>query len=187
MSDPVLSERRIILGLTGSIAAYKTCELVRRLRGLGAEVRVVMTVNAMRFVGEETMQCLSGKRVLTDMFGSGSEEVPRHLSVRDWADLIVVAPATANIIGKAASGIADDLLSTIILSAMQKVVFAPAMNSGMYENLLVQENIATLRRAGCQFVGPQRGVLASGDEGTGRLADTNAIIQTIEDVLKDAS
>jgi len=186
MSEPVLSERRIILGVTGSIAAYKACELLRRLRELGAQVRVAMTVNAMRFVGEETMQCLSGQKVLTDMFGAASERVPRHLSLRDWADLILIAPATANIIGKAAAGIADDLLSTTILSAMEKVVFAPAMNSAMYQNPVVQENIAKLRRAGCEFVGPSRGVLASGEEGTGRLADTNLIIQKIEDILKDA-
>lgn len=186
MSHPSLSERRIVLGVSGSIAAYKACELVRRLRDAGAEVRVVMTANALRFVGADTLRSLSGHRVSTAMFTSESEPIPEHLSLKQWADLIVIAPATANIIGKAAAGIADDLLSAAILSAFPRVLFAPAMNSAMYRNPVLQENVAKLRRLGCEFVGPEAGLLACGEEGPGRLADTDVILERIQAALTDA-
>jgi len=184
MSEVALSKRRVILGITGSVAAYKACELVRRLKQAGAEVRVVMTENARRFVGEACLLPLSENRVVTDLFGAPDQWVANHISLSRWADLLLIAPATANIIGKAAAGIADDVLSTAILSARCKIVFAPAMNSAMYENPVVQENIAKLRRIGCEFVGPEAGPLACGEEGVGRLADVTVILEKVESILK---
>ncbi len=184
MSDTSLSERHIVLGVTGSVAAYKACHLIRRLRDAGAEVRVVMTANAGRFVGEETMRALSGNRVISDLFVGGDEWVANHIELGRWADLLLIAPATANIIGKAASGIADDVLSTAILSARCKIVFAPAMNTAMYDNAIVQGNIEKLRGVGCEFVPPEPGALACGERGTGRLADVDAILETVQRILR---
>lgn len=186
MSDRPLSDRKVVLGITGSIAAYKACDLVRKLKDAGAEVKVVMTANASRFLSENTMQSLSGNPVLTEMFARPSQFVAEHVSLSKWADVILVAPATANIIGKAAAGIADDLLSTTILSAIRKVVFAPAMNSAMYENPFVQENIGRLSRVGCQFVGPESGPLLCGDEGAGRLAEPDLILEKVKSYLNRA-
>ncbi len=185
MNATPLPERRILLGVTGSIAAYKACGLVRKLTGAGAQVRVVMTANALRFVGAHTLQCLSGHRVLTAMFSPQSEPIPEHVSLTRWADLILIAPATANIIGKAAAGIGDDLVSAILLAAIPRVMFAPAMNSAMYQNPILQENVAKLRRLGCEFVGPATGFLACDEEGPGRLADAHVILQRIQAVLTD--
>jgi phosphopantothenoylcysteine decarboxylase/phosphopantothenate--cysteine ligase len=184
MSNSYLTNRKIVLGITGSIAAYKACEVLRTLKDAGAEVRVMMTPNSRRFLGEATMQCLSRNEVRTDMFASPVQSLPDHLSLSQWADVILIAPATANVIGKAAAGIADDIVSTTILAAIQKVVFAPAMNPAMYENPVVQENIAKLRRVGCEFAGPETGVLASGERGVGRLASPDLILQTVISVLK---
>lgn len=182
----MLSQRKVVLGVTGSIAAYKACDLVRKLRDAGAEIRVVMTANARSFVGASTLQSLSGNKVVTDKFASPAEPVPEHLSLSQWADVILIAPATANIIGKAAAGIGDDVLSTTILSAIQKVVFAPAMNSAMYENPVVRDNISKLRQIGCEFVEPEAGFLACGEEGVGRLADADTIIEKLKGVVKEA-
>ncbi len=184
MNDRPFSDKRIVLGITGSIAAYKACELVRRLKDAGAEVKVVMTENASKFIGENTLLSLSGNKVVTNMFPSDEEWMPDHISLAGWADLILIAPATANILGKAASGIADDVLSTTILCARCKVVFAPAMNSAMYENPIVQENIAKLRRLGYEFVEPEAGFLACGEEGVGRLADISTILEKLKASLE---
>lgn len=178
-----LSKRRIVLGVSGSIAAYKACDLVRKLRQAGAEVKVVMTRNARRFIDHATMASLSGNSVVTDIFASSFEWAPQHVSLSQWGEILLIVPATANIIGKAAAGIADDILSTTILSARCKVVFAPAMNSAMYENPIVQENIKKLQRVGCEFVGPETGPLACGEEGVGRLADIPAILEKLKSVL----
>jgi phosphopantothenoylcysteine decarboxylase/phosphopantothenate--cysteine ligase len=184
MSSGSLSERNILLGITGSVAAYKAAELVRRLRDAGADVRVIMSHNATRFLGEQTLLSLSGNKVITDLFGSGDEWASNHISLSQWAHVLLIAPASANIIGKAASGIADDIVSTVILSARCKVVFAPAMNAAMYQNPIVQENIGKLRRAGCEFIGPETGALACGEEGIGRLADVSSILAHLDNILK---
>jgi phosphopantothenoylcysteine decarboxylase/phosphopantothenate--cysteine ligase len=183
MSRRELSKRKVLLGVTGSIAAYKACMLVRLLKAAGADVRVIMTASASHFVGETTLACLSGNAVSKDLFDSGTPCEADHISLSNWADIIVVAPATANIIGKAAAGLADDLLSTTILSGIQKVLFAPAMNAAMYSNPLVQQNIEKLRGAGCAFVGPESGELACGEEGAGRLAEPELIVETIKATL----
>ncbi len=187
MSDDVLSKRRVLLGITGSIAAYKACELVRRLKDAGAEVRVVMTQHAAKFVGQATLLSLSGNRVSTDLFAPPDQWVPDHISLSRWAEVLLVAPATANIIGKVASGIADDLLSTTILSCRCRVLFAPAMNSAMYEHPVVQDNITKLRKLGFEFISPETGPLACGEEGVGRLADLNAILEKLRSVLSPKS
>jgi len=184
MSESSLSKRNILVGITGSVAAYKACDLVRRLTEAGAEVRIVMTENARRFLGETTLAALSGNRVVTGLFTGAEDWMPQHISLGRWAEAVVIAPATANIIGKAAAGIADDILSTIILSASCVVVFAPAMNTAMYEHVIVQENIAKLRRAGCEFVEPEAGILACGEEGVGRLASTDAILEKLKSILQ---
>jgi len=187
MNDRPFSNKKVLLGITGSMAAYKACELVRRLKDGGAEIKVVMTQNALKFLGETTLLSLSGNKVVTDTFASGEEWVADHISLTRWADVVLIAPATANIIGKVSSGIANDILSTTILSARCKVVFAPAMNSAMYENAIVQENIARLRRLGYEFVEPEAGFLACGEEGIGRLADTNMIVEKLKAVLQQTS
>jgi phosphopantothenoylcysteine decarboxylase/phosphopantothenate--cysteine ligase len=186
----MLTGKTIILGVTGSIAAYKTAEIIRRLKNLNANVRVVMTVNASKFIGELTLQTLSQNPVYTNMFSnSGSLEDPlTHISISDSADLFLVAPATANIIGKVASGIADDLLSTTLLSVGNKpVLMAPAMNERMYKSHLYKHNEKKLRIAGIKFINPEYGKLACGEEGDGRLASVETIIQRVINALAESN
>jgi len=183
MTEESLSDRKIVLGITGSIAAYKACELLRDLKKAGAQVRTVLTRNARRFVGETALECLSGNKVHTDMFDSPCQSLPDHVFLSEWAEVILVAPATANIIGKAAAGIADDLLSSIILAGMPKVAFAPAMHSAMFHSPVVRHNIDKLRGMGCQFIGPQYGPLASGEAGEGRLAEIGLILEKVHALL----
>jgi len=182
----MLTGKTIILGVTGSIAAYKAAEIVRRLKDLNANVRVVMTVNAAKFIGETTLRTLSDNPVYIDMFPDSCElEHPiTHISISDSADLFLVAPATANIIGKVASGIADDLLSTTLLSTGNKpVLMAPAMNEKMYKSHIYSHNEKKLQIAGVKFINPEYGKLACGKEGEGRLASVDSIIQHVVDVL----
>lgn len=183
MSNRTLSQRNVLLGITGSIAAYKACHLVRKLTARGAAVRVIMTSNARRLLSEAAIACLSGNEVLTEQFSFGTTTLAHHVVLSEWADVLIVAPATANIIGKAAAGIGDDLLSTTILTSLPQVVFAPAMHSSMYTNPIVQENITKLRAAGCQFIGPAEGALASGAEGIGRLAAPDVVLSRLETIL----
>ncbi|MFH1009576.1 MAG: bifunctional phosphopantothenoylcysteine decarboxylase/phosphopantothenate--cysteine ligase CoaBC [Candidatus Latescibacterota bacterium] len=175
--------RNIIVGVTGGIAAYKAAELVRALRKRDAETAVVMTESAKRFITPLTMETVSGRAVATELFPPNKRVGVRHISMAEWASLIVVAPATANFIGKVASGIADDLLSTIVMAACGPVLFAPAMNDRMWTNPIVQRNIHALQDAGMLFVEPETGVLASGKIGTGRLAGIDRIVKTVENIL----
>lgn len=169
-----LKEKKVLLGVTGGIAAYKSAELLRLLIKEGAKVRVVMTQSAAKFVSPLTFQALSGNPVITDLFSdvSGID----HIEHTDWADIFIVAPATANIIGKMASGIGDDPLSTMALAFDGRFLIAPAMNSKMYKNPIVQENIDRLQSHGYQFVGPEAGDLACGEEGIGRMSEPEAIL-----------
>jgi phosphopantothenoylcysteine decarboxylase/phosphopantothenate--cysteine ligase len=175
--------RKILIGVTGCIAAYKACELVSRLRQGGAEIRVVMTVKAREFVAPLSFRVLSGGPVFTDMFEAPRAFDPAHVSLAEWADIVVLAPATANSIGKIACGLADDLLSCVVMATKAPVLFAPAMNVNMYENRIVQENIRKLKAFGYSFVGPEEGHLACGYEGAGRLAATEAIISSIAELM----
>jgi len=165
----------VVLGVCGGIAAYKAAELTRELIREGAEVRVVMTQNATRFVTPLTFQVLSGRRVLTDTFGDDGYDM-NHIALADYAELMIIAPATANMVGKAASGIADDLLSTTVMTLRCPVLFCPAMNAAMYESPIVQDNLGKLRRAGFHVLEPAVGDLACGVSGKGRLPEISLIV-----------
>jgi phosphopantothenoylcysteine decarboxylase/phosphopantothenate--cysteine ligase len=173
----VLAGREIVLGVTGGIAAYKACEIVREIRKEGGNVRVVMTASATRFVTPLTFQTLSGNPVVTELFDLISESEIGHISLAQRADLVMVAPATANILGKVRNGIADDMLSTVLMATGAPVLFAPAMNSQMYASAAVQENLERLRARGFHFVDPGEGELACGTVGPGRLADPARIVE----------
>lgn len=179
-----LQGRRVLLGVTGGIAAYKACILVRLLRMQGASVRVVMTRSAERFVGPATFAALSDHRVYTDLFEEPG--VVLHVRLAHEADIAVVAPATANVIAKLAQGIADDLLTSTLLEATCPLVLAPAMHTGMWEHPATQANVNALASRGARIVGPAHGSLAAGDEGTGRMTEPEGIVQAIEDVLSSA-
>lgn len=181
-SEPsVLLGRRVLLGVTGGIAAYKACILTRLLRLRGAQVRVVMTRSAERFVGPATFAALSDHRVYTDLFDE--EPGVLHIRLAHEADVVVVAPATANVIAKLAFGIADDLLTSTLLEAPGPLVLAPAMHSGMWENDATRSNVATLVERGARIVGPARGSLAAGDEGIGRMSEPEEILAAVEELL----
>lgn len=177
----MLKEKRIVLGVTGGIAAYKAAEIVSLLTRRGACVRVVMTANACKFLAPLTLETLSGNPVLTDTFGP--RENLAHISLAKWADLFLIAPATANILGKLAGGIADDLLSTTAMAMRCPIWVAPAMNNNMWNSRANQRNVQTLREWGVQMVGPARGRLACGDEDVGRMADPEEIVRAVEDAL----
>ena len=179
----ILKDKKIIVGVTGSIAAYKSCELVRNLIKKEAEVQVVMTNNASRFITPLTLQTLSGKRVANDAFDLEWESKIGHIHLADSSDLIVVAPASASFIGKLANGITDNLLTTVIVASKAKIIICPAMNVNMYRNSIVSENIRKLENAGYMIVEPYEGDLACGWEGKGRLADIEDISIEVEKEL----
>ena len=173
----------ILIGVTGGIAAYKTAELVSRLVQAGAGVTVVMTRSATELVGPRTFQSLTGRPVRVDMFET-PEPFP-HLEPARKAELFCVAPATANILAKAACGIADDLVSTLLLAFTGPILFAPAMNVEMWKQPAVQRNIRQLTEDGRHFIGPDAGRLACGDTGAGRMAEPEAIFEKIREVISD--
>ena len=173
----------VVLGVTGGIAAYKACELLRLLQKQGIDVFVVMTKNACRFVTPLTFETLSGHPVAVDTFERPATWEVEHIALAKRADLFLIAPATANIIAKMACGIADDMLSTTVLATRAPVMIAPAMNTGMWDNPATQENLATLARRGVQIVAPVSGHLACGDSGAGKLEDVAVIAQRALDVL----
>jgi phosphopantothenoylcysteine decarboxylase/phosphopantothenate--cysteine ligase len=182
----VLKGRRVVLAVAGGIAAYKAADLVSKLAAAGAEVRCILTENGARFVTALTFQSLSGREVHTDTFDRSGGEFYQHLAVAGWGEILVVAPATANILGKAAAGIADDLASTALVSFPGPVLYAPAMNCHMWANAAVVANVETLRRRGASFVGPGEGRLACGEQGMGRMAEVPEILAAIEEVLDRA-
>ncbi|MGE5329040.1 MAG: bifunctional phosphopantothenoylcysteine decarboxylase/phosphopantothenate--cysteine ligase CoaBC [Deltaproteobacteria bacterium] len=173
----MLKGHTIVVGVTGGIAAYKSAEIVRKLKKLSADVHVIMTENACQFITPLTMQTLSQNLVAADMFEKQTNWEIEHISLAQKADMIIVAPATANIIGKIANGIADDMLSTTIMASKAPVMFACAMNTNMYENQIVQSNISKLKKVGYLFNEPEEGFLACNEEGKGRLADVDDIIE----------
>lgn len=175
----MLAGKTIVVGVTGGIAAYKAAELVRFLVKEGAFVRVIMTKNAREFITPLTLQTLSGNPVATETFNLTQESEIGHIRLADTADLILIAPASADVIGKLAHGLADDLLTTVLLATMAPVLVAPAMNVHMYAHPAVQENIHTLGQRGYRFVEPAEGFLACGYEGKGRLADPEDIVEEV--------
>jgi phosphopantothenoylcysteine decarboxylase/phosphopantothenate--cysteine ligase len=174
----------IVLGVSGGIACYKAAELVRLLVREGFSVQVVMTREAMNFVTPLTFQTLSGRPVATEIFSLTQESEIGHINLADQADVLVIAPATANIIGKIASGIADDLLTTVVMATQAPVLIAPSMNVHMLENPILQENIRKLKRLGYNFMEPAEGYLACGYEGKGRLPEPAEIAEEIRRLLK---
>ena len=173
----MLKGKKIVLGVTGGIAVYKAVDLVSRLRKQGCEVRVVMTEHAQQFVTPLTFKEISGNQVAVSMWSSNQEFNVEHIALANWADAFVVAPATANIIAKMAYGLADDLLSTTLLAAQAPIVVCPAMNTGMYENAVTQENIAKLQGRGITVMPPAVGKLACGTSGAGRLPEPQEIVE----------
>ncbi|RKU15894.1 bifunctional phosphopantothenoylcysteine decarboxylase/phosphopantothenate--cysteine ligase CoaBC [Candidatus Poribacteria bacterium] len=180
-------ERTIILGVTGGIAIHKSIDVASQLVKEGASVHVVMTENATRLVQPLQFQVISRNPVLLNLFDAGTDWKPPHIDLSDRADLLAIVPATANIIGKMANGIADDALSTVAVSVHCPVLLAPAMNGHMYHNPFVQRNIDTLKTHGIHFIEPASGDLACGYEGTGRLNTVEAILQRIRDLLASRS
>ncbi len=176
-----LSGKKILLGVTGCIAAYKACYLVRYLKKAGAEVKVVLTESATKFVTVTTLETLSDNPVAVEMFPPERFVATHHISYAEWADLIVIAPATGNIIGKIANGIGDDLLTTIVMAKQSDVMIATAMNTEMFNNPLVQENIAKLQKLGYLFIMPETGELACHTVGVGRLEEPENIFKHIEE------
>ncbi len=180
----MLKDKNIILGITGSIAAYKSAEITSQLIKLGANVTVIMTKSATHFISPLTLQTISRNKVITDIFEMPSSFEIKHISLADKADIFLIAPATANIIGKIASGIADDFLTTFAIACPTPILIAPAMNEKMYFNPIVHENIKKLKETyGVYFVEPEKGVLACGEKGKGRLASVDKILAVIEGIL----
>lgn len=178
-----LSGKRVLLAVSGGIAAYKAAELLRIMQKRGAQVRVAMTPNATRFITPLTLATLSQHPVATDMFAERAEPEIEHVTLAHWADVMLVAPATANLLAKFAHGIADEMVSTLFLAVECPVVVAPAMHDSMLANPATQANLRLLRERGVVIVEPEQGYLASGDRGCGRLAGLDAIIAKVEEVL----
>ncbi|SRR6266508_4296334 len=181
-----LAGKEIILGVTGSIAAYKAVYLLRELTRLGAGVTVVTTAHAEKFVGPLTFRTLSGRPVLTDLFDPQTPDAVEHVQLAERAQALVVAPATANLLAKAAHGIADDFLTTLLLAARCPVLIAPAMDGGMWQHAAVTANVRTLRGRGVTVLEPDAGELASGLAGRGRLPEVDAILEALERLLAPA-
>ena len=179
----MLRDKTIVLGVTGGIAAYKAAEIASQLTQAGAKVNVIMTEEAVQFISAVTFRALTGRPVVTEMFDLASEFSIEHVSLAKAADVVVIAPATANIIAKLAAGIADDMLCCTVLATKAPVLIAPAMETNMYANPITRDNLSKLKARNFVIVGPATGWLASGKEGLGRLADVNDIIGSIRQVL----
>jgi phosphopantothenoylcysteine decarboxylase/phosphopantothenate--cysteine ligase len=179
----MLRHKTIVLGVTGSIAAYKAAEIASRLTQSGAKVHVVMTKEAIQFISPVTFRAITGRSVVTEMFDLTSEFSIEHVSLANVADVVVIAPITANVMAKLAAGIADDMLCCTVLATRAPVLIAPAMETNMYTNSITQGNLSKLKARDFVIVGPEAGWLASGREGLGRLADVNDIITAIDRVL----
>lgn len=172
---------KVLLGVSGGIAAYKAVYLASKLTAAGAGVKTVMTENACKFVGPKSFEAVTCSAVYTNMWSTPEEHKITHIALADWADIVVVAPATANIIGKIANGICDDLLSTVLCATWAKpVLLAPAMNNNLWNNPAVQRNIKTAKEMGMELVGPETGRLACGTEGVGRMSEPADILEAIE-------
>ena len=176
--------RELIIGVSGGIAAYKTAALVSSLVQAGAGVSVVMTRSARKFIGPATFEALTGRRVVRGTFDQSVHPLGPHVALPEKADLLCVAPATANVLAKAAQGLADDLLSTLLLSFDGQIALAPAMNTQMWEKPSVQRNLATLHDDGYHIIDPQEGWLSCRQRGVGRMAEPETIRDAIEELLK---
>ena len=180
----MLSNKTIVLGVTGSIAAYKAAEIASRLTQAGAKVHVIMTEEAVQFISPVTFRAITGRPVVAEMFDLASEFSVEHVSLANAADVVIIAPATANVMAKLAAGIADDMLCCTVLATRAPVLIAPAMETNMYTNPVTQGNLTELKARGFVVVGPATGWLASGRQGLGRLADAKDIVSAIHRVLR---
>ena len=176
--------RTIVLGITGSIAAYRACDIISLLRKDGFDVRVLLTREAKEFVSLLTLQTLSRNKIILDMFESPDEWNPVHTSLAAKASLILIAPATANLIAKLAHGICDDILTCTVFATEAPVLIAPAMNDKMYEHAVTQDNIARLKKIGYRFIGPIKGRLACGYEAAGHISDSEDIVAEAKRLIK---
>ncbi len=181
--NSVLKGKNVLLGITGSIAAYKAAEIVRLLRKRGTAVFPIMTSSATHFVHPITFQTLASQKVTLKLFDKNNKQMG-HLSLPRLADLLLIAPASANVIGKIASGIADEILTTIVLATEAPVVIAPAMDHGMYQSPILQRNISKLKTAGYRFIGPEKGDLASGEVGMGRMTEPSKIVEYLKKLFQ---
>jgi phosphopantothenoylcysteine decarboxylase/phosphopantothenate--cysteine ligase len=179
-----MTKKNIVLGVTGSIAAYKACDIISSLKKKGHDITCLMTREAEEFITPLTLETISGNKVYKDMFQLPDKREIAHVSLAKRADLIVICPATASIIGKLAAGICDDLVTCTVISSRKGVLIVPAMNENMYKHKLVQKNIRELKKAGYKFIDPVRGRLACGSVGMGHLADPSHIVKIIEKTLK---
>ena len=179
----MLANKTIVLGITGGMAAYKAADIASKLTQAGARVETVMTESAARFITPLTLHNLTGRQVVTDMFDPASEWSVEHVALAEAADVVVIAPATANTIARLAAGIADDMLTCTVLATKAPVILAPSMNDNMLENPVTQKNLGKLKKRGFTFVNPEYGRLASGKIGKGRMADTETIINAVKQVL----
>lgn len=179
-----MAKKEIILGVTASIAGYKACDIIRSLRDEGFNVTAVMTEGAKEFITPLSLASLSGNRVYSQMFSDPEGWDIEHISLSQKCNLILIAPATANMINKLAAGLCDDVLSAAVLATKAPVLIAPAMNSRMYEHKITQENIAKLKKIGYKFIGPKEGKLACGEIGIGHLADVEDIVKEAKRILK---
>jgi len=177
-----LKNKNIILGITAGIAAYKTGDLVRLLQKNGANVKVILTDNAKKFVSELSLATLSKNKVYIDQFDYKNYDI-EHIALTNWADMILVAPLTANTLSKITYGICDNLLTTTICAFNKKILLAPAMNTNMWNNKIIQSNVKKLKNMGYAFVGPEYGNLACGVDGVGRMSKLDDIVNKVEDVL----
>lgn len=182
----MLNGKKVVLGVTGGIAAYKCVDLASRLRKKGAEVHVILTRGAQNFVTETAMREISGNPVVTSMWGEIHNYDVEHIALATLADVVLIAPATANVLAKAAAGIADDMLTTTVLATRAPIFFAPAMNSNMYENPVTQQNITTLQQRGWQLIPPASGHLACGTSGIGRMPEPAELVEVLENYFAGA-
>ena len=180
----MFKNKNILIGVTGGISAYKVCDIVSALKHKGANVNVIMSKNATKFITALTLETLSKNKVYVEMFDGEYEQEVRHISLARNADLVLVAPCSANVIGKLANGIADDMLTTTLIATKAQVIIAPAMNDNMYSNLIVQDNIRKLKKFGYKFIEPDTGNLACGYIGKGKLAKKEVILNYLESVLR---
>ena len=176
-----LTNLNVLLGVSGGIAAYKVVDLASKLTSAGTKVRTVMTENACRLVGPKTFEAVTNSAVSTSLWTTNGQYKVNHINLANWADIVVVAPATANIIGKVANGIYDDMLSTTLCACWNKLVLlAPAMNNDMWNNPAVQRNVKAIKEMGFQLIGPEEGRLASGAKGVGRMSEPGDILERIK-------
>ena len=178
-----MKKKEIVLGVTAGIAIYKACDIVRRLKEAGLEVTVVMTKEATELIRPLVFAALSGRKVYTELFAEPEVWEIEHVSLADKADLVLIAPATANIIAKISSGICDDLLTCLVCATKARVLIAPAMNENMFKNCVTQENIKKLKNIGYKFIDPRKGRLACGKIGVGCLADVEDIVKAVKQAL----